>query len=46
MVEDLSAEVLITACPTCKQSFTRHTNQSDSIETMDIVELVAVAAGL
>ncbi len=46
MAEDLSADVLITACPTCKQSFSRHTRKSDSIETLDIVELVAIAAGL
>lgn len=46
MAEDLSAGVLITACPTCKQSFSRHTNQSDSMKTLDIVELVAMAAGV
>ncbi len=46
MSEDLSAGVLITACPTCKQSFSRHTRQSDTLETLDVVELVAIAAGV
>lgn len=46
MAEDASVEVLLTACPTCKQSFARHTNRSETLETLDIVELVARAAGV
>jgi len=46
MARDVSAEILITACPTCKHSFWRHTYQDDGLETRDIVELVAVALGV
>ena len=44
MAENASADVLATACPTCKQAFTRHTNRRD-IETLDVVELLAQAIG-
>lgn len=46
MAEDVSAQYLLTACPTCKQSFSRHTLRSDALETLDIVEVIAMAAGL
>jgi len=46
MARDVSAEILITACPTCKHSFWRHTYQDDGLQTRDIVELVALALGL
>lgn len=46
MAEDVSAEILLTACPTCKQSFSRHTLREEGMETLDIVEVVAMAAGL
>jgi Fe-S oxidoreductase len=40
---DVSAEILITACPTCKTSFSCHTDRPDGLETLDITELVAMA---
>jgi Fe-S oxidoreductase len=46
MARDVAAEVLITACPTCKHSFWRHTYQDDGLETRDVVELVALAMGV
>jgi len=33
----------VTACPTCKTSFERHTYKLDHLETLDITELVALA---
>ena len=32
---------LITACPTCKQSFLRHTNSRQDLETLDVLEALA-----
>jgi len=46
MARDVAAEVLVTACPTCKHSFWRHTYRDDGLETRDVVELMAVALGL
>jgi heterodisulfide reductase subunit D len=43
LAQDVSAEVLVTACPTCKTSFDRHTSWLDNLDTMDIAELVALA---
>jgi Fe-S oxidoreductase len=40
---DVSAEVLVTACPTCKTSFNWHTSQRQDLKTLDIAELVAMA---
>jgi len=43
LAQEVSAELLVTACPTCKTSFERHTYKLDSLETVDITELVAQA---
>ncbi|MEI8133401.1 MAG: (Fe-S)-binding protein, partial [Leptolinea sp.] len=43
LAQDVNAEVLVTACPTCKTSFNRHTYKLDNIKTMDLIELVAMA---
>ena len=43
LAQEISAELLVTACPTCKTSFERHTYKLDSLETVDITELVAQA---
>jgi Fe-S oxidoreductase len=43
LAQAVSAELLVTACPTCKTSFTRHTYKLDDLETVDITELVAMA---
>ncbi len=39
------ADILVTACPTCKNSFVRHTYRDDALETLDIMELAAIALG-
>ncbi|MGQ9676155.1 MAG: (Fe-S)-binding protein [Chloroflexota bacterium] len=46
MADDVQAELLVTACPTCKRSFLRHIGQRDGLDALDLVELVALAAGL
>lgn len=46
LAQDVSADILVTACPTCKTSFQRHTNRRDDLDTVDVVELVAMALGL
>jgi Fe-S oxidoreductase len=43
---DVSAQVLVTACPTCKQTFSRHTGRRDDMETRDVAELVAMSLGV
>ncbi|MCC6147070.1 MAG: (Fe-S)-binding protein [Anaerolineaceae bacterium] len=43
LAQDVSAEVLVTACPTCKTSFHRQTYKLDDLKTMDLIELVAMA---
>ena len=40
---DAGAEILATACPTCKFSFQRHENKYDQLQVMDVVELIAMA---
>jgi glycolate oxidase len=40
---NVSAEMLVTACPTCKTSFSCHTNQREDLKTVDLTELVAMA---
>jgi len=37
------AEILATACATCKQSFLRHTSHLNELEILDVVELIARA---
>jgi heterodisulfide reductase subunit D len=39
------ADILVTACPTCKNSFVRHTYRDDALETLDIMELAVMALG-
>jgi Fe-S oxidoreductase len=43
LAQDVSAEILVTACPTCKTSFSCHTDRPDGLKTLDITELVAMA---
>ncbi len=43
LAQAVSAEFLVTACPTCKTSFERHTYKLDNLETLDITQLVALA---
>ncbi|NPV74947.1 MAG: (Fe-S)-binding protein [Anaerolineae bacterium] len=43
MARNVNAEVLVTACPTCKTSFNRQTYKLDDLKTMDLIELVALA---
>jgi Fe-S oxidoreductase len=43
LAKDVNAEILVTACPTCKTSFNRHTYKLDDLKTMDLVELIAMA---
>jgi Fe-S oxidoreductase len=43
LARDVSAEILVTACPTCKTSFSCHTERQDGLKTLDITELVALA---
>ncbi len=43
LAQAVSAQLLVTACPTCKTSFERHTYKLDSLETLDITQLVALA---
>ncbi len=45
MAEMTGAGVLITACPTCKSSFARHTRRMEDLETLDVIQLVAKAIG-
>ncbi|MBM4430400.1 MAG: (Fe-S)-binding protein [Chloroflexi bacterium] len=45
-VVETRAEVLVTACPTCKKSFKRLTERLDNLRTTDILELVSTSLGL
>ena len=45
MAGNIDAEVLVTACPTCKTSFVRHTYRDEKMDTLDIMELVFLALG-
>ena len=45
MAGNTAADILVTACPTCKTSFARHTYRDDTLETLDIMELVSMALG-
>jgi Fe-S oxidoreductase len=45
MAVNVGADILVTACPTCKTSFVRHTYRDDQLETLDILELVSLALG-
>jgi Fe-S oxidoreductase len=45
-VVETGAEILVTACPTCKKSFKRLTERLDDLRTMDILELASTALGL
>ena len=45
-VVETGAEILVTACPTCKKSFNRLTERLDGLRTMDILELVSTSLGL
>jgi len=41
LAQDISAELLVTACPACKTSFRKQTDLLDNLDTLDLTELVA-----
>jgi len=43
LAAEAGAGLLVTACPTCKQSFARHAGHMDGLGVMDLIELVAAA---
>lgn len=43
LAEKVNAQLFVTSCPTCKNSFCNHTKEMDGMETLDLTEIVAAS---